>query len=357
MSQTLAIFHDAYRGLRARKMFWVVLFLSMFVVIVFACIGVNNNGFTLLVWDLHFGPTVSELPAARLYKTMFVELGIGFWLAWIATILALISTAGIFPSFIAKGAIDLVVSRPISRLRLFLTQYVAGLLFVTLQITIFCVASFLVIGLRGGVWEPGLFLAVPLVMCFFSYLFSVCVLLGLLTRSTVAALLLTLLFWFLVFIVHTADTALLTVKAMAEVEHNLQRVTTQPAVAATQEGERPSDSSDVPQPPVPADISIESDKEKTIRYLGIAHRIVFGVKSALPKTTETIDLLERSLISTSDLPKAKDDSGRNPNQQRAMIGVVQELRSRSPWWIVGTSLAFEMVILAMASWIFCRRDF
>ena len=30
----------------------------------------------------------------------------------------------------------------------------AGLLFVTLQVTIFCHASFLVIGLRGGAWEP-----------------------------------------------------------------------------------------------------------------------------------------------------------------------------------------------------------
>ena len=34
--------------------------------------------------------------------------------------------------------------------------------------------------------------AVPLVVCFFSYLFSVCVLLGVWTRSTVAAILLTI---------------------------------------------------------------------------------------------------------------------------------------------------------------------
>ena len=109
MSQTLAIFHEAYRGLRARKMFWIVLFLSLFVVLVFACVGVNENGLTLLVWDLHFGPTTNEFPPAMLYKTMFVSLGIGIWLTWIAAILALISTAGIFPNFIAKGAIDLVI--------------------------------------------------------------------------------------------------------------------------------------------------------------------------------------------------------------------------------------------------------
>ena len=201
MSQTLAIFHEAYRGLRARKMFWVVLLLTLLVVLTFASVGVNKNGLTLLAWELHFGPTTEQMSPATLYKTMFVSMGIDIWLTWIATILALISTAGLFPNFIAKGAVDLVVARPISRMRLFITQYAAGLLFVTLQITVFSVASFLVIGLRGGAWEAGLFLAIPLVVCFFSYLFSVCVLLGLLTRSTVASLLLTLLFWLLLFLV------------------------------------------------------------------------------------------------------------------------------------------------------------
>jgi hypothetical protein len=33
------------------------------------------------------------------------------------------------------------------------------------------------------------------------------------------------------------------------------------------------------------------------------------------------------------------------------------MRARSEWWIVGTSLAFEGVVLGLAAWIFCRRDF
>ena len=145
---------------------------------------------------------------------MFVGLGVGFWLSWLATILALVSTAGIFPRLIGSGVIDLFVSKPIGRLRLFMTEYLAGLLFVTLQVTVFSVASLLVIGLRGGVWEPGLLVAVPLVVCFFSYLFAVCVLLGLLTRSTVAALLLTLLFWFIVSMVGQAEESVLMFQSM-----------------------------------------------------------------------------------------------------------------------------------------------
>jgi len=53
-----------------------------------------------------------------------------------------------------------------------------------------------VLGIRGGVWEPGLFISIPIVVIFFSYLFAICVLLGLITKSTIASLLLTLLIWF-----------------------------------------------------------------------------------------------------------------------------------------------------------------
>jgi len=156
----------------------------------------------------------ANMSPAVFYKQLFVSVGIGFWLSWLATILALISTAGIFPDLIGSGAIDLLVSKPIGRLRLFATEYLAGLLFVTLQVTLFGAASFLVIGLRGGAWEPGLLVAVPVVVCFFSYLFAVCVLLGVLTRSTVAALLLTFLFWFFVYGIGNAERSIAMIQVM-----------------------------------------------------------------------------------------------------------------------------------------------
>ena len=35
----------------------------------------------------------------------------------------------------------------------------------------------------------------------------------------------------------------------------------------------------------------------------------------------------------------------------------EEIRDRPLWWVLGTSLAFEFVVLGVASWIFVRRDF
>ena len=345
MTQTLAIFHDAYRSLNAKKMFWIVLVISGLVVAAFAAVGINDRGLKILVWQFDTELVTTEsVSVATFYKYLFVSIGIGIWLTWLATILALFSTAGIFPDLVTGGSIGLLVSKPIGRLRLFLTQYMAGLLFVTLQVTVFCLASFLVIGLRGGVWEPGLFVAVPVVVCFFSYLFAICAFLGVLTRSTLASLLLTLLFWFGIYGVGAAENTLLMFKTMDE--KGVLRVQTtdgsqQPAI----------------RPPKRESQSANAENDGN-DSLVMAHRIVYGVKTVLPKTAETIGLLERALIDLSDLPDGA--LGQSPQQSphgQAAREMAETLRNRSIWWIVGTSLAFEAVVLAWAALIFCRRDF
>ncbi len=301
MTQTLAIFYEAYRSLNAKKMFWAVLVLSAIVSGSFALVGINEGGLKVLTWqiDVPFLNTHVMTPAA-FYKRMFINFGIGYWLSWLAAILALISTAGVFPDLINSGSISLLVSKPIGRLRLFATQYLAGLLFVILQVLLFTAVCFLVIGLRGGVWEPGLFLAVPLVVCFFSYLFSVCVLLGLTTRSTLASLLLTMKFWLLIFLLGRADAGLLNAEIWArhggfppmgrmgppgEGSANAPKSTDEddPAIANAEN----------PSPQQPAE---KSGASTTAERLAFAHKFVYYALTVLPKTTETIALLERNLL-------------------------------------------------------------
>ena len=202
MTQTLALLLDAYRELNARKMFWISLIISALVMVAFALLGLTDTGLTLLGMKL-------PVPAPRFfYKTMFSNLVVGLWISMGAMILALVSTASIFPDLLASGSIDLYLAKPISRLRLFLTKFAGGLLFVLLQTTVFAVASYLVFGFRAGEWRPVLFLMIPLATLLFSYLFVVCVLFGVLTRSTVAAILLTCVFWFLCFVTNTAEQTL-----------------------------------------------------------------------------------------------------------------------------------------------------
>ena len=207
---------DGYRELNSKRMFWIVLFLSGIVVMAFGAVGVKDEKLTFLWFDtpvpVPFGGPGPVPDAVRR------EFGISIWLAFAATILALISTASIFPDFISGGSIDLYLSKPISRLRLFVTKYLAGLLFVASQVAIFATASYVVIGVRGHTWENGIFLAIPLVVCFFSYLYAVSVLAGVVTRSTLAAVLLTVLFWFFLFCLDRGEVSLLMFKYGAERE-------------------------------------------------------------------------------------------------------------------------------------------
>ncbi|HUT56999.1 MAG TPA: ABC transporter permease [Phycisphaerae bacterium] len=386
MTQTLAIFTDAYRGLKARKMFWIVLIISGLVVAAFACLGITAKGLKFIVWELQFGPTTRDVSPDVFYKSLFVGLGIKFWLAWLATILALISTAGLFPAFIARGSIDLVVARPISRWRLFLTQYAAGLLFVTFQIGIFCLASFMVIGIRGGAWEPGIFLAIPLVVCFFSYLFSICALLGLLTRSTVASLLLTLLVWFLLFSLHTSEVGVLAFKFQAEnelarIRWQIDKLDARPPASQAASDAQTTGAGQDPSAGERKRLQDKYDENaKVAKIMDTVGRVLYGVKTVVPKTSETIGLVERVLIRTADLPPGKGPSSADrppdgwergegdspadtrPARSRSNAGaatreLAHTLRSRSVAWVIGTSLAFEAVILLLGVWVFSRRDF
>jgi ABC-type transport system involved in multi-copper enzyme maturation permease subunit len=383
MIKTLALFLDAYRELNAKRMFWIVLIISAVVVAVFGIIGIRNDAVTVCNWEtpLRF-VYLSLISPATFYKLMFVSLGIKFWLASLATILALISTAGMFPDFLAGGSIDLYLSKPISRLRLFTTKYVVGLLFVTLQVVIFCTASFLVLGFRGGTWEPALFLAVPLVVLMFSYLFAMCVLLGVVTRSTIAALLLTLLFWGALWAVHTTEILLLRAQLFdqrhaarldKEIAGSLHSPTTASTSASSGTGwwGRWVDSAPR-QTPAEADAHIEElrqERSKITDRFGTAHRVALAVATPLPKTSETIGLLERELIARADLPQPSDEDapdqtadrpafrGRGREDRVVTSELDQILRQRSISWVLGTSCAFEAAILVLAAWIFCRRDY
>lgn len=393
MTQALAIFHDAYRELNAKRLFWIVLVISGLVVAAFAAVGISSEGLTFFHWTIRIPGVNSDLISPeQFYKSLFHDWGIGVWLSWIASILALVSTAGMFPEFIAGGSIELSLAKPIGRLRLFFLKYLAGLLFVTLQVTVFTLAAFLVIGLRGKLWEPRLFLAIPIVVCLFSYLYSICVLFGLLTRSTIASLLLTLLAWFFFFLLNVGDAIIIqgSVANAMQQERSVATITRlEKSTAADLDRQRdeptPSESSEdtpPPEPPAtpatprqhppaeldaanPALVQERNDLEstrKTGQKWATAERIARAVKTVFPKTSETVDLLGRTLKSAEELKEEKAKAQNLPfnmggNQREMAARMEEKYRDRTTAWVLGTSLAFEAVILAIAAFIFTRRDF
>lgn len=381
MTAITAILVDGYRELNSRKLFWITLVLSALIPLIFFAVDLTDTGLKLFVWEVDAPVNASIIDREDFFKNLFVDWGVGIWLTWIATILALVTTAGIIPDLVTGGAIDMVLSKPIRRSTLFLAKYASGLLFAAIQVTTFTLVAFVVLGIKVNAWMPGLFLAIPIVVVFFSYLYCICALLGLITRSTIAALMLTILCWFGFWLMNTTDTILLMVKEqqVAQVESldaSIERASTF--------RDRIADEVETSEDPEAAQRRLEAldqriddrqtdadRKRESARKITFASDIVVTVKTPLPKTAETILVLKRTLTDAtirpddvSDAPEAAadpDDPFAAPdgsmNDMQAGIAVEEALKERSVAWVIGTSLLFELGILLLCLWIFARRDF
>ncbi len=377
MTIFLALITDAYRELNSKKLFWIILGLSGIVVLTFGSIGFDETGMSMFFGLQHIDNemlTRDSFLSKILYRSLFSSFMIGIWLTWIATILALISTTTIFPDFIAGGAIDIVLAKPITRVKLFFYKYLTGLLFVMLQISVFCVGVFLCLGLRLDDWNWLVFAAIPLVVTFYSYLFSVNVLFGVWTRSALAALLVTFLMWFSLFSVNATEAVLNQIKIswiieVEELDEDIARFEDQLTLAeASESGNMTAEGI---QDMLDASRASRDEKQHAIDTMNKYHQPVGVMKAILPKTGETIALLDRWLTNETDINLmdiftggvAMDDSGsfnraRSRDSDRDTERRMEaEIESRSGVYVIGTSLAFEFVVLALACFIFVRRDY
>jgi hypothetical protein len=370
MTQTWALLLDGYRELNARKLFWITLILSAVFIIGFGFLGADASGFKVLWfhWDVPMADYV--------YKQIFSWVLIGFWLTWVAAILALTSTAGMFPDLLTGGAIDLYLSKPLGRLRLFLTKYVTGLLFVTLQVALVAIGGIILLGWRGGEWKPHLLMAIPIVVCFFSYLFSICVLLGVATRSTIAALLLTMVGWGFFWAVHKVELETFKLQVSQDYMSNYYQERlkqTDASIAELQAHPQEKNKSKLEdlQQRRATEVARQGSVDSSDKTIGRVHSVAYITKTLVPKTTETIDLLDRYLFSDAEVEKADERTmgwvmRGDPNSemaaqmnasQHAAAKADEAVRNRSVGWIIGSSLVFEAVMLSLAAWVFCRRDY
>ena len=370
MRQFSAMMVDAYRELNARKLFWVTMAISGAVVLGFGSIGFTEKGTTIVygLWEIESIFTTDSPLTRPFYMGIFSFFIVNIWMTWAATILALVSTTSIYPDFLAGGAIDIVLSKPIGRLKLFIFKYIASLLFVILQVAVFCAGIFLCVGLRLGEWNPKIFLAIPIITIFFSYLFSFNVLTGIVTRSSLTALMLTILFWFSIAGLATAENIIHTIKVeqgitVRENEKKIEDATSRLEIL----GEADTEAKQSRQKRYENEIDrAETRRDESLKLettLNKWHRPLQYGMWFLPKTSETVDLLGRALKDPSglDILAIMEGEGRNNgrsrDRQNADRLVREEVESYSLWYVMGTSLAFELIILALAAWIFCRRDF
>jgi ABC-type transport system involved in multi-copper enzyme maturation permease subunit len=140
-----------------------------------------------------------------------VPLGMQLWLledkvvggigAWVAILASVIITAFFVPNMLRKGTVDLLLVKPIHRSTLLLYKYLGGLTFILLNTAVAVFGVWLALGWRSGIWAPSFLLMIPVIGFFFAILYAASTLFGVLTRSSIAAILLTCAVWFGLFVV------------------------------------------------------------------------------------------------------------------------------------------------------------
>jgi ABC-2 type transport system permease protein len=106
-------------------------------------------------------------------------------LAVLGLLLAIFSSSSFIPTMLEKGNIDLLLSKPVSRIELILGKYIGGVLVVLINILFLILGVWLIISFKFGFWNLS-FLSVSIVITFtFAVLYSVIVLFGVLTQGSV----------------------------------------------------------------------------------------------------------------------------------------------------------------------------
>lgn len=249
--------------------------------------------------------------------------GIG---AWVALLVAVIITAGFIPTMLAKGSLDLIVSKPIGRTRLLVYKYLGGLTFILVLTTFTVVGVWLAVGLRSGLWAPGFLLVIPLLTFYFAVLYAVSTLAAVLTRSTIVAILATGLTWALLW-------------GVGKINDGIETRREEAAKAAERAGPG--------APPRPGQFGPPPDPDAPL-WLIIPKWSFAGweaLHAVSPRTYQMDDRLGRVIA----------EGVLTPNQLK-MQGY--DAPPRASWAaILGVSAAFIGVVLGLSCWRFATRDY
>ena len=123
-----------------------------------------------------------------------VRRALQWWVVGAAPLLALFSMASVVPKTLKSGQAALLFTKSRGRSEVLLGRFAGGLLFAAIPATLCVTGLFLTLGWRLGVWEGRIFLAVPFALLLFAVLSASAVMLGVLTNSASASLVVTLIF-------------------------------------------------------------------------------------------------------------------------------------------------------------------
>ena len=185
MKALVANIEDVMREAAARWTLIAYFCLSSIFVLIFAsAINLDIVDGSLASAKL-FGKNVEMNQAISIEKLVLgFESGFSAVLYFLCTFLAVFATAHLVPRMQEKGTIDLYLSRPVSRLKLILSRYVAGVILAGSNVLYLVGSIWLIVMWKTHVVHPRFFFAGGVILFVIATLMAFAFLVGVVTSST-----------------------------------------------------------------------------------------------------------------------------------------------------------------------------
>ncbi|MEO8379162.1 MAG: ABC transporter permease subunit [Acidobacteriota bacterium] len=192
MKVLVANIEDVMREAAARWTLIAYFFLSTIFIIIFAsAINLDIVDGALAGAKL-FGKEVDMRDSISIEKLVLgFETGFSVFLYFLCTFLAIFATAHLVPRMQEKGTIDLYLSRPVSRVKLLLSRYVAGLILAGSNVLYLMGSIWLIVIYKTHVVNPRFMLGGTIIFLVIAVLLAFAFLIGVVTSSTAVSIMTT----------------------------------------------------------------------------------------------------------------------------------------------------------------------
>lgn len=193
MYNIIEITKQTIREAFARKIFIMFAGVSTLVLILFAIafatIGLEDMSGNFRMETRDMGVINSLADGIKLFITVPLFGG--------GLFLAIFSASSFIPNMLEKGNIDVLLSKPISRTQIIFGKFLGGTGVVLLNIAYLVFGIWFLIGLKFGVWDPAFLLTIVTITFAFSVLYALIILIGILSQSSILAMMLSYIIFFI----------------------------------------------------------------------------------------------------------------------------------------------------------------
>lgn len=191
MKVLAANIEDVMREAAARWTLIAYFFLSSLFIIIFAS-AVNLDIVDGALAGMKLFGKETDAPEMSIEKFVLgFESGFAGFLYLLCTFMAIFATAHLVPRMQDKGTVDLYLSRPVSRVRLLLSRYVAGLILAGSNVLYLMGSMWLIMVWKTHVVNPRFFVGGAIIMLVIAVLLAFAFLIGVITSSTAVSIMVT----------------------------------------------------------------------------------------------------------------------------------------------------------------------